>query len=83
MTAALTTLAQDVWQARAEAHQNRVNRYAVPYLARRSSNKKHPVEDFLFTYYTQKPGQLSRWHHTRRRHLGERGTQPKSRRRTG
>lgn len=62
MTAALTTLAQDVWQARAEAHQNRVNRYAVPYLARRSSNKKHPVEDFLFTYYTQKPGQLSRWH---------------------
>lgn len=24
--------------------------------------KKHPIEDFLFTYYTQKPGQLYRWH---------------------
>lgn len=24
--------------------------------------QKHPVEDFLFTYYTQKPGQLYRWH---------------------
>ena len=34
----------------------------IPYLARRSAGKKHPVEDFLFTYYTQKPGQLLRWH---------------------
>jgi len=50
------------WQARAAAHQDRVDRYAVPYLARRSAGKKHPVEDFLFTYYTQKPGQLRRWH---------------------
>ena len=48
---------------RAEAaHQARVRRYADPYLARRSAGSKHPVEDFLFTYYTQKPGQLMRWH---------------------
>jgi len=40
----------------------RVSRYADPYLARRSAGHKHPVEDFLFTYYTQKPGQLKRWH---------------------
>ncbi|AIY02018.1 hypothetical protein ART_2419 [Arthrobacter sp. PAMC 25486] len=56
------SLAQDAWQAQAAAHHARVDRYATPYLARRSSNQKHPVEDFLFTYYTQKPGQLSRWH---------------------
>lgn len=56
------TLAELDWQARAAAHKARVNRYAEPYLARRSAGKKHPVEDFLFTYYTQKPGQLSRWH---------------------
>lgn len=59
---ALTSLAEDAWHDRAAAHSIRVDRYAAPYLARRSANKKHPVEDFLFTYYTQKPGQLSRWH---------------------
>ena len=62
MTAALLSLTEDAWLGRATAHQNRVERYAAPYLARRSSGQKHPVEDFLFTYYTQKPGQLSRWH---------------------
>lgn len=62
MTPALLSLPESVWQARAAAHQQRVDRYAAPYLARRSANQKHPVEDFLFTYYTQKPGQLSRWH---------------------
>lgn len=59
---ALTSLAEDAWLHRDKAHRIRVDRYAAPYLARRSANKKHPVEDFLFTYYTQKPGQLSRWH---------------------
>ncbi len=62
MTPPLLSLAEDVWQAKAAAHHARVERYAAPYLARRSANQKHPVEDFLFTYYTQKPGQLSRWH---------------------
>lgn len=58
----LEFLDQDEWQARAAAHQARVDRYALPYLARRSAGQKHPVEDFLFSYYTQKPGQLRRWH---------------------
>lgn len=62
MTLALNSLTDGAWQERAAAHHSRVNRYADPYLARRSSNQKHPVEDFLFTYYTQKPGQLARWH---------------------
>lgn len=58
----LSLLAADTAQSREEAHRQRVSRYADPYLARRSAGQKHPVEDFLFTYYTQKPGQLSRWH---------------------
>ena len=58
----LSLLTADAWRAREEAHAQRVSRYSVPYLARRSAGKKHPVEDFLFTYYTQKPGQLLRWH---------------------
>ncbi|WP_434543565.1 hypothetical protein [Kocuria rosea] len=31
-------------------------------MARRHRGQKHPVEDFLFTYYTLKPAQLKRWH---------------------
>ncbi|WP_251037267.1 3-methyladenine DNA glycosylase [Arthrobacter sp. ISL-28] len=50
------------WRELEAAHARRVRRYADPYLARRSAGRKHPVEDFLFTYYTQKPGQLMRWH---------------------
>ncbi|MEV0358842.1 3-methyladenine DNA glycosylase [Nocardia sp. NPDC050697] len=33
-----------------------------PYLRRRAAGEKHPVLDFLFTYYGHKPGQLRRWH---------------------
>ncbi|MGO4435285.1 hypothetical protein AB4Y88_18955 [Paenarthrobacter sp. RAF9] len=58
----LRHLPQEQWLGLEAAHHARVARYADPYLARRSAGKKHPVEDFLFTYYTQKPGQLLRWH---------------------
>jgi hypothetical protein len=55
-------LSPDIWLRHEATHQERVRQYADPYLARRSAGQKHPVEDFLFTYYTQKPGQLLRWH---------------------
>ncbi|MFC3298184.1 3-methyladenine DNA glycosylase [Arthrobacter agilis] len=58
----LTRLPEAEWQARERLHQERVAVFADPYLERRSRGAKHPVEDFLFTYYTQKPGQLLRWH---------------------
>jgi hypothetical protein len=58
----LVHLPQEDWLPRQTAHQQRVRHYSEPYLARRSAGRKHPVEDFLFTYYTQKPGQLLRWH---------------------
>ncbi|WP_026556711.1 hypothetical protein [Arthrobacter sp. 35W] len=61
-TTALHVLAQPQWLDRQLAHQERVDAYAAPYLARRSAGAKHPVEDFLFTYYNHKPGQLRRWH---------------------
>ncbi|WP_050806593.1 hypothetical protein [Nesterenkonia sp. F] len=47
---------------RAAAHQRAVAGYADAFLARRHAGEKHPVEDFLFTYYSHSPGQLSRWH---------------------
>lgn len=58
----LLHLPREEWLQRQAAYQQRVRRYSDPYLARRSAGRKHPVEDFLFTYYTQKPGQLLRWH---------------------
>ncbi|WP_369046336.1 3-methyladenine DNA glycosylase [Sinomonas sp. P10A9] len=57
-----SVLAEDEWLPRARAHAERVARFAEPFVARRNARKKHPIEDFLFTYYTHKPGQLGRWH---------------------
>jgi hypothetical protein len=50
------------WRARRAAHHARVDAWLAPHLARRRSGVKHPVEDFLFTYYSHRPAQLRRWH---------------------
>ncbi len=55
-------LDRTTWQARAAAHATRVDAFISPHLARRGSSLKHPVHDFLFTYYSQRPAQLRRWH---------------------
>jgi hypothetical protein len=39
-----------------------VDAWLAPHLTRRRSGVKHPVEDFLFTYYSHRPAQLRRWH---------------------
>lgn len=64
MTAAVTrpVLAETDWRNRAAAHRDRVETLAGPYLRRRAAGAKHPVLDFLFTYYGYKPAQLRRWH---------------------
>ena len=50
------------WQALSRAHRNRVEPWIAPRLARRSRGETHPVDDFLFDYYSFRPGQLARWH---------------------
>lgn len=50
------------WEPRAATHAARVDAFVAPHLARRESGVKHPVHDFLFTYYSQRPAQLRRWH---------------------
>jgi len=52
----------DTWRERAAAHAARIDAYIAPHLARRESHVKHPVFDFLFTYYSHRPAQLRRWH---------------------
>ncbi|WP_035769030.1 hypothetical protein [Arthrobacter castelli] len=58
----VTILSEAQWRQREEDHRRRVEPFTEPYLRRRSAGQKHPVEDFLFTYYSHKPGQLRRWH---------------------
>ena len=58
----LEVLDEATWQARAAAHAARVDTFVAPHLARREAKVKHPVHDFLFTYYSQRPAQLRRWH---------------------
>ena len=55
-------LPQDTWLPLQDAHEQRVRPFTDGFLQRRSAGTKHPVEDFLFTYYSHKPGQLLRWH---------------------
>jgi hypothetical protein len=58
----MEVLAVDEWAARRAAHEARVDAWVAPHLARRRDGAAHPVEDFLFTYYTQRPSALRRWH---------------------
>ena len=55
-------LTREEWSRRAHAHAERVAPHTRPFLDRRSRGEKHPVEDFLFTYYTLSPAQFTRWH---------------------
>jgi hypothetical protein len=50
------------WHARRDAHVARVRRWTDPEHARRSRGERHPVLDFLFTYYSHRPARLLRWH---------------------
>jgi hypothetical protein len=50
------------WLARAAAHEERVDVWVQPHLERRRRRVAHPVHDFLFTYYSQRPAALRRWH---------------------
>lgn len=62
MPLAATILDPSQWTPRAVEHEARARAFGEPFVDRRMKGKKHPIEDFLFTYYTQKPGQLYRWH---------------------
>ena len=58
----MEVLPERVWRAREAAHEARVDAATAGHRARRATGEKHPVEDFLFTYYTQSLAALRRWH---------------------
>jgi hypothetical protein len=49
------------WLALARAHEARVRAWTDPHQARAARGEKHPVYDFLFTYYGHRPSWLRRW----------------------
>ncbi|HEY5820835.1 MAG TPA: 3-methyladenine DNA glycosylase [Propionibacteriaceae bacterium] len=50
------------WTDRRTGHEQRVDAAIGDHRERRRTGETHPVEDFLFTYYSLRPAQLRRWH---------------------
>ena len=50
------------WRARETHHRDRADALTAAWRARTQTSVKHPVEDFLFTYYPYRPSLLRRWH---------------------
>jgi len=50
------------WTARQAAHQRRVETWVEPHRQRARAGQPHPVQDFLFSYYSLRPSELRRWH---------------------
>ncbi|HEX3004882.1 MAG TPA: 3-methyladenine DNA glycosylase [Angustibacter sp.] len=61
-TAPPRVLREPEWRALEAAHHAQVDAWTAGHLERRRRREKHPVEDFLFTYYSHRPAQLRRWH---------------------
>jgi hypothetical protein len=55
-------LTEEQWRKRAADHTARVRPWVQPWLDRRVAGQSHPVDDFLFTYYSYRPAQLLTWH---------------------
>lgn len=59
---AALVLSRDEWRTRESAHANRADALTHGRRERAARGEAHPVEDFLFTYYSYKPSVLRRWH---------------------
>lgn len=55
-------LAEEEWLARRERHRVRIAGLIGDHEARSAAGEKHPVHDFLFSYYSYGPSWLKRWH---------------------
>lgn len=59
---AATVLPPDEWRAAARAHRTRIAERTDSLMSLHDDGRRHPVYDFLFTYYSQSAGALQRWH---------------------
>jgi hypothetical protein len=54
-------LSEKAWMAERRQTLQRIHDLLQPHAARRSKGQPHPVYDFLFEYYSFRPGHLKRW----------------------
>ena len=52
----------EIWMNTAEKHRQTAREWTVPCRTRKGAHQKHPVFDFLFTYYPFSLGRLEQWH---------------------
>jgi len=57
-----TVLTAALWRQRQRAHEARVDELVGNHRERAKAGRQHPVEDFLFRYYSFRPAALRRWH---------------------
>ncbi|MCD2443027.1 3-methyladenine DNA glycosylase [Agromyces sp. SYSU K20354] len=62
LSAPTVVLDAAVWGAREQAHADRAEVLTAGHRARAARGERHPIEDFLFTYYSYSPSLLRRWH---------------------
>lgn len=55
-------LTAEEWRAREADHRARADELTAGRRARVARGQTHPVDDFLYTYYSYKPAVLRRWH---------------------
>ena len=61
-SAVVPVLGAAEWRAREGVHVRRADAFTAAHRERAARGDTHPVEDFLFTYYSYKPSVLRRWH---------------------
>lgn len=61
-SATRTALSRAEWSALLDAHAARADDLTADRRHRVSRGQTHPVDDFLYTYYSYKPSLLRRWH---------------------
>jgi hypothetical protein len=60
-TGIMKLLNEQEWRARTQVHSSRLLPLVEARRDRRARAQSHPVIDFLFTYYSFRPGQLMQW----------------------
>ncbi len=58
----MSSLSREAWTARESLHAARADAATADHRARRAAGEKHPIEDFLYDYYSLRPTHLARWH---------------------
>ncbi|GGM91683.1 hypothetical protein GCM10011609_31250 [Lentzea pudingi] len=58
----MEVLTRAEWHQLLDSHVARMRRFTGPHQERKLRKEKHPVMDFLFTYYSHRPVRLERWH---------------------